>query len=222
MPFDTDLVTTPSDMQGNERLESALQLLLEGDFQARWEATKHISALGKSAIAYLIPLLKDEELDWEIRWFAARTLGKFDDEAALQALINLLQQTQEAELITIAAEGVSRFGENGVDALVQLFANPIHRITAIQALASIRHQAALQPLIAAARDTDPEVRIIALSALGNFRTLPVDRSIVCCLRLCNLVLTPLGKAHEQQERNSRIDCFPASYSGAPGCWLLVV
>ncbi|MEM9003075.1 MAG: HEAT repeat domain-containing protein [Cyanobacteria bacterium P01_F01_bin.86] len=180
MPFDTDFVITPTDLQDLERvvstpqLETALRLLLEGDFQSRWEATKRLPTFGKATIARLVPLLEDEDLDWEVRWFAARTLGNFNETEALESLVQLIQQTDEPELITIAAEGLSHFGAKAVNALIQLFKNPAYRITAVQALASIRHKAALSPLLIAAEDANPQVRTVAFSALGHFRDARVD------------------------------------------------
>ncbi|MEL6383238.1 MAG: HEAT repeat domain-containing protein [Cyanobacteria bacterium J06626_18] len=180
MPFDTDLVTTSSDAQApakpasNPQLDAALKLLLEGDFRSRWEATKQLPTLGTSTIAPLVLLVEDEDIEWEVRWFAARTLGNFTDPEALDSLVRLLAQTCEPELITIAAEGISRFGAAGVTALVQLFKKPSHRVTAVQALAGIRHKAALSPLLTAAQDINPEIRSAALVALGNFRDPRVD------------------------------------------------
>ncbi|NER81015.1 MAG: HEAT repeat domain-containing protein [Leptolyngbya sp. SIO1D8] len=155
-------------------MESAFQLLLEGDFQVRWEATKRISAFGDVAIAPLVTLLQDEELEWEIRWFAARTLGYLDNAEALSALVQLLQSTQDDELIAIAAEGLSRTGVIGIQALIDLFETPMHRVTAVRALAGIRHKAVLPSLLAAAEDRNPDVRALGLSALGNFRDPQVD------------------------------------------------
>ncbi|MGF1524805.1 MAG: HEAT repeat domain-containing protein [Leptolyngbyaceae cyanobacterium] len=184
MPFDTDLVTTSSDAQAptklasTAQLDAALKLLLEGDFRSRWEATKQLPTLGKPTIAHLVLLLEDDDIDWEIRWFAARTLGNFTDPEALASLVRLLERTCEPELITIAAEGISRFGAEGITALVQLSKNPSHRVTAMQALAGIRHKAALPPLLAAAQDENAEVRSVALSALGHFRDPDVDAVLV--------------------------------------------
>lgn len=160
------------------QLESAVELLLEGDFQTRWEATKQLLGLGLPAIARLISLLNDDDLDWEIRWFAARALGQFQDEAAMLALMQLLQQSHEPDLIAIAAEGLSRHGEAGINALAQLAEAPEYRLTAIQALASIRHKSALPPLLIAVQDDHLEVRVVALSALGNFRDPRVDQQLI--------------------------------------------
>lgn len=174
MSFNSDLENVSSETSDAEHLIQALDQLLEGDFQSRWEATKWLSTLGPQAIALLVPLLEDEDLDWEIRWFAARTLSTFDEAEALDALIRLLQQTQEPELIAIAAESLSHFEEKGISTLIDLLELPAHRLTAIQALANIRHTAVLIPLLAAAADTNPAVRKVAIAALGNFREPQVD------------------------------------------------
>lgn len=175
MPFNPDLASSLPERSGIRSVNSAatieatLEQLLEGDFQARWEAAKQLSAFGAPAITYLVPIIEDDELDWEVRWFAARTLGFFEDMAALEALIALLERTPEPELIAIAAEGLSRFGEASIQALVQLAEQPAHRLTAIQALTNIRHTAAKAPLMKAAQDANEAVRAMAISALGNFR-----------------------------------------------------
>ena len=186
-PVGTDIVTTPPEApvqtqpEVSPQLAASLRLLLEGDFQARWEATKRLPILGKAAIAHLVPLVEDEDLDWEVRWFAARTLGNFNDSEALESLVHLLQKTHEPELITIAAEGLSQFGAEGVSALMQLAAQPEHRLTAIQALASIRHKAVLPPLLAAAQDGHPLVRSTALAAIGHFRAPEVDPALLAAV-----------------------------------------
>ena len=180
MSFDTDLIKTspnaqaPTETTSTPQLDAALKLLIDGDFRSRWEATKQLPTLGKATIAHLVLLLEDDDIEWEVRWFAARTLGNFSDPKALESLIRLLEHTCEPELITIAAEGISHFGAEGITALVQLFGNPNHRLTAVRALAGIRHKAALLPLLAAAQDANPEVRSVALSALGHFRDRCVD------------------------------------------------
>lgn len=163
-------------------LESWLQQLLEGDFQARWEAAKWIETFGDRAIARLTALLQDEDLDWEIRWFVARTLGNVGNDACLKALIQLLQQTQEPELIAIAAEALSQFNEQGVQALQKLLTIPRYRVTAIQALARIRHPSVLEPLLGAAQDDNADVRSVAVAALGYFRGEAADITLLRCVQ----------------------------------------
>jgi HEAT repeat protein len=170
MPFDAD---------NTGDLTDALEQLLEGDFQMRWEATKRLAVLGKGTIAHIIPLLEDADLDWEVRWFAARVLSTFDAEPeALTALIQLLQHADEPELIAIAAEGLSQFGEQGVSALEQLLDSPAHRLTAIQALANVQHIDVLPPLFAVVADPEPVVRAAAIAAIANFRDPDADAVLI--------------------------------------------
>lgn len=174
-------VDMPSDA-ATQQLETALASLVTGDFRERWDATKQFVDAGASAIAYLAAFLQDEDCDWEVRWFAARTLGKFNHPDALKALIEFLQQAQDAELVTIAAEGLKQFGELGVDSLVQLLEQPTHRLTGVQALASIQHSSVLVPLLAVVKDADPLVRATALTALANFRHPEVDQVLLAAIK----------------------------------------
>lgn len=170
------------DADDQNLLSSALYQLIEGDFQTRWEAAKQLTNLGPQTVAHLIPLIEDAELDWEIRWFAARALGEFDDAAALNALVQLLEHTQEPELIVIAAEGLSHFGDRGVAALMRLAEAPSHRLTAVQALASIRHDAVFEPLLTAAQDPDAGVRATAIAALSTFYNPQVDTLYLAAIK----------------------------------------
>lgn len=159
-----------------------MEQLIEGDFQTRWDAAKRLATWGNEAIAPLIPLLEDEDLDWEIRWFVARILGRLDDSRALDALVKLLQQTGEPELTAIAAEGLSQFGDRGVAALASLLDDPQQALTAVHALASIRHSTAFIPLMRAAESLDSTVRTAAFAALANFRNPKVDTLLMDALK----------------------------------------
>ncbi|NEQ48158.1 MAG: HEAT repeat domain-containing protein [Leptolyngbya sp. SIOISBB] len=175
----------PADMPSDavtKQLETALAGLVTGDFRERWDATKQLVDAGADAIAYLAAFLQDEDCDWELRWFAARTLGRIHHPDALNALIEFLQQAQDPELIMIAAEGLGQFGELGVDSLVQLLEQPTHRLIGVQALASIQHSSVFVPLLAAVEDTDPLVRATALTALANFRHPEVDKLLLAALK----------------------------------------
>ncbi|MEM0979459.1 MAG: HEAT repeat domain-containing protein [Cyanobacteria bacterium P01_H01_bin.58] len=195
MSSDPDLAAKLPINRRTVGLESWLQQLLEGDFQARWEAAKRIEAFGEPAIARLITLLQDEDLDWEIRWFIARTLGNVGDEACLQALMQLLQQTQEPELIAIAAEALSQFKAQGVQALKHLLGMPPYRMTAIQALARIRHPSVIEPLLIAAQDADAAVRGVAVAALGYFRSAIVDTQLLKAVQDSSATVRQEAMAH---------------------------
>jgi HEAT repeat protein len=165
-----------------DSLESLLQQLVNGDFHGRWEVAKQLTAYGEAAIAPLALLLQADEQDWEVQWFTTRALAGFDSSLALQALVNFLARSQEPELIAIAAEGIGHFGQAGIEALLPLLENPVHRLTAIQALANIHHEAVLEPLLAAAVDVNPAVREIALPALSSFQDPRVDAVLIAAIK----------------------------------------
>lgn len=159
-------------------LNDALDQLIDGDFQERWEAVKHLAALGTVAIAPLTTLVMDDDLDWEVRWFATRALSTFGTKEALDTLIWLVQTTHESELIAIAAEALGHFGERGIQALVELLDHDQHRVTAIRALATIHHPDVLMPLLAACEDRNSAVREVAFAGLGTFRDPQVDTMLI--------------------------------------------
>ena len=66
-------------------LDAILNDLLEGDFQQRWQAMKGVLDLGEIVIAPLLTLMQNEDMDWEVRWFAARALGQFPKPVVLQS-----------------------------------------------------------------------------------------------------------------------------------------
>lgn len=178
MSLNDQYVLSAQNLTASPELSIALNSLIDGDFQARWDAAKQIVTVGQPAIPFLVSFIKDEELDWEVRWFAARALGYLEDVEALHALVDLLRQTQDPELIAIAAEGLSRFEEAGVAALIQLFETPAYRQIAIQGLANIRHRAALPTLLIGAQDADAAVREIATIALSHFKDPEVDQALL--------------------------------------------
>ena len=217
------LESLPIDMTSDaahESLEAALHDLVVSDFRGKWEATKQLANLGEVAIAPLVALLQageDEDEDWEVRWFAARALGQFDHPEALSALVQLVQQPQEAELVAIAAAGLSHFGDRGVDALVQLLDQRAHRLTSVQALASIQHSSVFVPLLAAAADEDPSVRATALAALANFRHPQVDKLLLTAVKdphtsVRRVAITHLGMRSELLADRNLVEIL------LPGLW----
>jgi len=79
-------------------LSLCLSMLDMGDFQQRWEITKVLINLGNIAIPSLIEILKDEDAEEELRWYAARTLGEFQHPDAITALVELLRNDADEEL----------------------------------------------------------------------------------------------------------------------------
>jgi HEAT repeat protein len=74
----------PEIVKNREYLLKLTLLMLEmGDFHQRWEISKMLTHLGNIAIPPLIDILKDEDAEEELRWYAARTLGEFQHPEAI-------------------------------------------------------------------------------------------------------------------------------------------
>ena len=152
----------------SQALNLALMVLFYGDFNEKWAITKIIPYLGRIAIEPLISILEDESLDIEVRWFAARILGNFKEQVVVIALANLLQNTEEEELIAIASETLSHLGAIAIDVFVALLAEPKYRKLAARSLAYIRRPQTLPALLSLTADPDLEIRTIAIEAIGSF------------------------------------------------------
>src|SRR4028119_1776123 len=98
-------------------LNLALNVLDAGDFQERWDVAKMFPKLGSRAIAPLIEILEDEEAELELRWFAARILGEFNDPVVVTSLVELLRTSEDEELIEMAAAALTNLGSSAIDAL---------------------------------------------------------------------------------------------------------
>ena len=163
-------------------LAEALTALEAGDFQARWEVAKRFADFGAVAIAPLIERIKDDELDWELRWFIARILGQFDQPEAITALVDLLTTSEDEDLSLIAAEALANLGPSAIAALNALVKDRAHRLLAVKALAQIRQSATIPPLLAVVNDAEAAVRAIAIEALSSFRDTRIAPILVNALQ----------------------------------------
>ncbi len=151
-----------------EQLELALSSLLMGDFQQRWEITKVFKHLGAIAIPQLIEILTDEELEEELRWYAARILGEFHHPDAISALIELLKIEADEELTTMAVSALGQMGTLAIAALSELLIDDETRLLAVRSLSLIRHPEVITPLLTVVDDPLVEVRATAIEALSSF------------------------------------------------------
>ncbi|MFB2834531.1 HEAT repeat domain-containing protein [Floridanema evergladense] len=149
-------------------LDWALEILNWGDFQDRWDVAKFFPSLGKQAIAPLIKILEDEEADEELRWFAARILGEFNDADAISALVDLLKSAESEELSVMATTALANQGKNAITALSDLLDREEWRILAVRGLAHIRSKETITPLLSVVNDAKVLVRATAIEALGSF------------------------------------------------------
>ncbi|TVQ48896.1 MAG: HEAT repeat domain-containing protein [Gloeocapsa sp. DLM2.Bin57] len=149
-------------------LDLSLTILAQGDFQQRWDVAKIIPKLGTIAIEPLLTILEDEQQDFEVRWFAGKILANFPEPEVIIAVVNLLVTTEVEELQEIAAMTLASFSKRAIAPLVTLLSYPQYRLLATRALAQIRTREVIEPLLTVVKDTNVNVRVIAIEALGSF------------------------------------------------------
>lgn len=163
-------------------VDTAIAALVAGDFQSRWEVAKQVRELGLEAVPALLELIHDQALEWEVRWFAARILGEFDQPQVVLALAQLLISSDDEVLCETASEALANIGPGAVAVLAELLANEAHRPFAVCALARIRTVATIEPLLRVTEDSDAVVRAQAIEALGSFRDRRIAPLLVKALR----------------------------------------
>lgn len=159
-------------LERDRLLDLAIDALIAGDFQQRWDVAKLFPKLAvddvEQAIAPLIEIAQDEEEEEELRWYAARILGEFDNPKAIAALVELLKTADNEELTAMAATALGQIGNSAVAELSKLLANEETRLLAVRSLGSIRRSEIIAPLLSIVKDPDATIRAIALEALSSF------------------------------------------------------
>lgn len=146
----------------------AIQVLENSDFATRWDLAKLFPVFGNRAIAPLLEILENEDLDSEYRWFVARILANFPATSVIPALAQMLQQTTDEELRAIASQSLASFGNDAIDTLSNLLTNSETRLLATQALGEINSTLTISPLLTVIHDPDPQVRQRAIASLINY------------------------------------------------------
>ena len=149
-------------------LSWAIDILIWGDFHQRWDVVKLLPKFGREAIAPLLEILADEDADEELRWFAVRSLGAFDDPEAIAGLVELLQTSANSEEQGIAAAALAEIGLSAVSAITKLLEREDTRALAARSLAYIRTKETIAPLLSIVQDSNVEIRAIAIEALSSF------------------------------------------------------
>ena len=160
----------------------ALRMLVEADFQHKWEITKLLPLFGDEIIEPLCNLALDETIEVEVRWFICKVLGKFPDRRVILTLVKLLQQTTNSELTTIAEKTLIEIGDRAVDALIDLLSQPKHRTLAVRALSYIRTSQTIAPLLEVSTADEPELRTIAIAALSSFHDARIPSVLIAALQ----------------------------------------
>ncbi|MDJ0597451.1 MAG: HEAT repeat domain-containing protein [Crocosphaera sp.] len=155
--------------QKSDLINLGLSLLKSGDFRQRWEVAKLFPKLGEKIIDPLLVILEDENIEVQYRWFIARILSEFNDIKVIISFTQILQTTEEEDLLTIVAEGLGKMGISAIKSLERLLQqDESSRLLAVKALAQIRHSDTIKPLSKVVNDSNPQIRVIALEYLGNF------------------------------------------------------
>ena len=159
----------------------ALKMLVAADFQHKWEITKLLPTFGSQIVVPLCTLVIDETIEGQVRWFICKILGKFPQTRVILTLVELLQQTTDRELIAVAVKTLIEIGDPAIEALIDLLSLPEHRHLAVQSLSYIRTASTIEPLLEVTTDEEPELRTIAIAALGSFHDRRIPPVLVAAL-----------------------------------------
>lgn len=149
----------------------ALPLLREAAHDSDW-LTRAAAArlMGQRADPQMLPelfsLLSDR--DSYVRRFARRSLLELAGQAQAEAYLPSLSSTDRTTQV-VAALALARLNDGrGIEILLAEMANPlgIERVEAVKSAARIRDPRVLPAIRNATGDADPEVRVVALIALG--------------------------------------------------------
>ena len=139
-----------------------------GNFHDRWDAAKQLAGLGEQALVDLLALVQNDSLDWEIRWFAARSLGNFDRPEVMAVLVNLLCTSADDDLRQAAVEALIQIGPSAIGPLADLLPHSTHSFDAVYTLAQIHHPDTMAPLLHAVSWTQGQLKAAVVEALGQF------------------------------------------------------
>jgi len=173
---------TASDLE--KQIEQMIEALAAGDFHSRWHQSKllsqQFSAWGDRALPLLIQHLQTQQ-DPDTQWFLVRILSQFQDPTVVSALAELLVTTDSESLQAEICKGLTASGTDAIATLSHLLAQPAtehgadfgtafttQRLLAARTLAHIRRAETIAPLISITQDPNPQLREIAVEALGSF------------------------------------------------------
>lgn len=182
--FFADQSGDPASNQGGDRsyetqiekqiLDGLLQALEWGDFQVRWDVSKLLPKLGNAAIAPLLNHLNDTtDLDEELQWFVVRTLGAWEDDGVMLALLEVLK-SGNPDVQAMAATVLAQYGDRSLTVLKSMLeptglAESSSPLWAVRILANIRTVETVEMLLQLAVNPNSEVCCAAIAALGNFQ-----------------------------------------------------
>lgn len=176
-------------------ISQAIEQLIQGDFQARWDAAKRLERWGEAAIPAILALgdrllpsedcagnqALDPGVDEELLWFWAKLLGALRHPAATAGLIDLLTGGLEA-VSAMAAQSLVGLGAEAVPLLLPLLDRPETRSVAILTLAQIPDPAVVEAVLAVVAEAPADLRGLALESLARQEDERVVAALIAGLR----------------------------------------
>jgi HEAT repeat protein len=122
----------------------------------------------EQAVPTLLDLVSAPDTSPEEQWFCLQLLTKCPPALAVTKLAGYLETAPDSEMAEWAVQALVKFGVEAIEQLKLLLTIPAHKMSAISALASIRHSQAIEPLLSMAGDPNPVAQAIAVEALSSF------------------------------------------------------
>jgi HEAT repeat protein len=173
--------------------DSLLTELTSGDASRAEAAVPRLAALGSETVEALLALLAAPDVD--TRWWCVRALVEMDAEGARTAVRQALGDADPSvrQCAALGLRGAIRLED--VEALLPALgdSDPLVRRLAGDALSALGAEA-VRPLSAAARATNPAVRIEAMRALARCGRPEAIPALLACLE------DPSALVHHWAER----------------------
>ncbi len=120
------------------------------------------------AVPDLLALLNAADTDPEEQWFCLQLFAKCPPALAVAELASYLETAPDSEMAERSVQALVQFGAEAIEQLKILLTIPARKMSAISALASIRHSQTIELLLSVAMDPDPAAQVIAVEALSSF------------------------------------------------------
>ncbi|MEM6502980.1 MAG: HEAT repeat domain-containing protein [Cyanobacteria bacterium P01_C01_bin.89] len=163
-----------------QRIAQLMGLVLSlGDTESRRTVSRFWKRMGAYGAAVLERILLDSEEDFHGRWMAGRSLGELGANGMTEArdtVLRLMSQRQDDDTLAILSGAITFMGAAAIETLTDLLGSAATRPSAVRSLVKICHPSIVTPLAMVLDDPDPQLRAIALEAIGNFqdeRSLPL-------------------------------------------------
>ncbi len=153
-------------------VDRAIDQLVQGDFQGRWDAAKRLGHWGERSLDALLAL--GDRLHWEadlaedeeLVWFWARLLGELRHPRGIAPLMARLAEQPEA-VVAMASQSLVAIGSPVVPHVLPLLDRSDLRGLAISILAQIPDPEMVATVLAAVANAPVELRALTLESLAG-------------------------------------------------------